>query len=155
MCMPGACKGQKRELDPLKLALRMTVSYHVKAGNCTWVLCKNKCCKLESLLSSPWRRSFSVNTHSCQLTSPCMGHFLNTTVQQASSGARAPEYPWSIHLLWLHPSFTLFFYGVLRTSSLSEGLHGLESLADHVTSLLRLSLETRSQASYKGYMLSI
>jgi hypothetical protein len=32
MCLPNACRGQKRESDPLELELEMVVSHHVSAG---------------------------------------------------------------------------------------------------------------------------
>ena len=32
MCMPGACRGQKRALDSLELELQRTVHYHLGAG---------------------------------------------------------------------------------------------------------------------------
>lgn len=35
MCMPVACGGQKRELDPLELELHEVVSRYVDAGNWT------------------------------------------------------------------------------------------------------------------------
>ena len=40
MCVPGACRGQKKALDLLELELRMVVSHHVGAGNEILVFCK-------------------------------------------------------------------------------------------------------------------
>ena len=41
MCMPGACKGQKKALDPLKLELLMVMSHN---GNQTSGLCRSSLC---------------------------------------------------------------------------------------------------------------
>lgn len=32
-CMPGACGGQERAMDPLELELQVVVSHCVRAGN--------------------------------------------------------------------------------------------------------------------------
>lgn len=47
MAVCDALRGQKRELDPLKLELQKPVSHRVGAGYGTWVLWKSslsKCC---------------------------------------------------------------------------------------------------------------
>lgn len=36
MCVPGACRGQKRVSDPLELELQMVVSHNAGAGNRPW-----------------------------------------------------------------------------------------------------------------------
>lgn len=41
ICMSGACEGQKRALDILKLELQMFVNHYVYAGNETQVLGKS------------------------------------------------------------------------------------------------------------------
>lgn len=40
MLVPDACEGQKRLSDALELELKMIVSYHVRAGIQSQVLCK-------------------------------------------------------------------------------------------------------------------
>ena len=61
MCMPGACRGQKRVLDHLELELQRVVNHHVDAGNQTQFLCKsNKCSSLLSHLNRSLMFSFSI-----------------------------------------------------------------------------------------------
>jgi hypothetical protein len=65
--MPGAHRGQKRVLDPLKPELQMTVSHHVGAGNKIRILSKNSQCSLltaETLFQDPIK----------QLLKPCYLH---------------------------------------------------------------------------------
>ena len=50
--VPGKVREGVRSPDT---GIKDDLKLHVKAGNRTWVLCKNKCCKLECLLFSPWR----------------------------------------------------------------------------------------------------
>ena len=54
VCVPVACRGQKRALDPSELELQVVVSCHVGAGNGTQVLCKSNGCSVthESSLHS-------------------------------------------------------------------------------------------------------
>lgn len=40
-CMPGACRGQRRVLDPLELQLQTAVRPHVSVGNWAWAFCKS------------------------------------------------------------------------------------------------------------------
>ena len=51
--MPVVCGGQKRALDPLELELKMAMSYHVGAGNQTWVLCKGSALTCLALSPAP------------------------------------------------------------------------------------------------------
>lgn len=41
MSVPGACRGQKRAQEALKMELGMAVNYHADARNKTWVLSKS------------------------------------------------------------------------------------------------------------------
>lgn len=50
----GACRGQKRALEPRGLELQISVSPEVDGGKWTWILWKySQCSKLPSQLSSP------------------------------------------------------------------------------------------------------
>ena len=41
ICIPSACGGQKKALDPLELELQMVVSCHADSGDEMWILFKN------------------------------------------------------------------------------------------------------------------
>lgn len=44
MCVPGACGGQRKVLDPPELELQVVVSHDIGAGDSTQILHKiNKC----------------------------------------------------------------------------------------------------------------
>lgn len=58
MCIsvPGACRGQKRALDPLDLEFWMAVNNHVDVGTQARALTKNSKCSLSTQLSGPYKQ---------------------------------------------------------------------------------------------------
>jgi hypothetical protein len=42
--MPGACRSQKRALDPLEMELQAVINRHVGAETKTWVLWQSNQC---------------------------------------------------------------------------------------------------------------
>ena len=83
MCVPGACWGQKKAQNPLKLELKIVVSSHVGAETWTWVLRKSS-----SVINS--RAMSSVAKPSSKICLRCFSHIWSWLTSRELAALSAP-----------------------------------------------------------------